>query len=168
MEFTKEEVRRFESKISKGDSCWEWIGTKFSTGYGMFCVSRKRESGTRRTYSSHRVSWSIHSGKEIPKGLWICHTCDNRICVNPNHLYLGTPRQNNLDTINRGRANRVMGSKCSWSKLSEDQVMLILNSDYGPGANKEFARLFGISQSQVSHIRHGRRWPRMQKHLQNG
>ena len=166
MEFTKEEVTRFEAKILKSESCWEWIGMKFQTGYGMFSVSQKRYG--RKTISSHRVSWMIHSGMDIPKGMWICHTCDNRICVNPDHLYLGTPRDNNRDTVNRGRGNRMVGTQCSWAKVTEEQVMEILSSPYKAGANKEFAERFGVSQSQISHIRSGKRWPQMKRLFLNG
>lgn len=166
MEFTKEEVERFNSKVLKGETCWEWKGAKFDMGYGMFTAWRGR--GGRRTFAAHRIAWMMNSGLDIPHGKWICHSCDNRICVNPSHLYLGTPRENNLDTIRRGRANRTMGSDCAWAKITESQVMEILTSTYGKGANSAFAKKFGISQSQVSHIRSGKRWSHMKKLLPNG
>jgi hypothetical protein len=156
MGFTKKEVLRFESKVVKSDesSCWTWVGPKFDTGYGMFCMSGRE----RKTFAAHRVSWMIHFKMDIPAGMFICHTCDNRICVNPEHLYLGTPTQNNTDTVKRGRANRKVGSDCSWAKVTEAQVRKILESPYESGANSRFSREFGIHQSQVSHIRSGRRW----------
>ena len=165
MEFTKAEVDRFYSKVVKRESgCWEWSGAKFDSGYGMFCLSGRK----RKTYATHRISWMIASGLDIPSGRWICHTCDNRLCVNPDHLYLGTPRDNNMDTVKRGRANRLVGSDCPWSKVTEAQVLEILASDYGHGECKRLAAKFGIHQSQVSHIRRGKRWPHMQLLLSNG
>lgn len=167
MEFTKAEVLRFETKFLKGENsqCWEWTGSQFKhAGYGMFCMSGRG----RRVYSAHRIAWMMSSGQDIPAGMFICHHCDNRLCVNPNHLYLGTPRQNNLDTVKRGRANRTMGDDCSWSKITEAQVIEILKSDYPRGANAAFAKRFGVTQSQISHIRSGKRWPHVKKLLQNG
>lgn len=170
MEFTEKEIRRFHSKyVEDGSSgCWNWIHGKFNTGYGMLSsISGMNRPALwqKKTMSAHRVSWMIHNKSAIPDGFLICHHCDNRACVNPSHLYLGTSQDNNRDTVRRGRANRLTGSACSWSKLTEENVLEILNHEYGKGANKALSAKFGVSQSQISHVRRGHRWPRMRKFL---
>jgi len=166
MEFTEQEAKRFHSKYEVRESgCWEWIGAKFDAGYGMFTVSRSR--GTRRTHMAHRVSWMIANKQEIPKGMVIRHMCDNRICVNPEHLKLGTYSENNRDTALRGRSNRSVGSACHWSKLTEDNVREILSSN-AYGDQIRLARKFGVNQATVSQIKSGKRWKHLHRLFQTG
>lgn len=89
---------RFWPKVNKtgaGD-CWTWIGTIHKTSYGMF----KMPGGAN--VHAHRISWLLTNGP-IPDGLWVLHKCDNRPCVNPDHLYLGTVVENSRDMHERGR-----------------------------------------------------------------
>lgn len=75
--------------------CWEWTGSKTTAGYGVIYRNDKLEY-------AHRLS-VILDGREMPEDLYACHKCDNPSCVNPNHLYAGTPMENTMDKINRGR-----------------------------------------------------------------
>jgi hypothetical protein len=89
---------RFWAKVEKTDSCWLWQGAKDRSGYGNFCLP-----GPRYT-KAHRVAWLLETGV-FPTGLLVCHHCDTPGCVRPDHLFLGTPLDNNRDCQAKGRRN---------------------------------------------------------------
>lgn len=123
------QVQRFLSRIAKPaeyDACWEWRGKKHFGGYGLIKLGR-------REYLAHRVMWTLHHG-EIPPGLLVCHHCDHPSCVRPEHLFLGTNRDNTLDAVQKGRITPPVnphryrypsGADHPNAKLNADTVCLI-------------------------------------------
>lgn len=132
---------RFWPKVQKGDGCWLWTAVVNDDGYGHFT----RQSG-REVYA-HRFSYELHKG-QIPKGMSVMHLCDKPRCVNPEHLKLGTHRENMVDARLKGRA---------WSKLTADQVREI-RTLFGTLSGAEIARRYGVSDTQISGIKRGHKW----------
>lgn len=89
---TIEDVAR---RIRYSDDCWEWTGNLNGNGYGQV-----RYGGRMRP--THRLAWELAHGP-IPPGLWVLHTCDNRVCMRPEHLWLGTGADNMADMVRKGR-----------------------------------------------------------------
>lgn len=99
IEVTPELKNSFLSKIHFSDCCWAWKGGITQSGYGALTL---KIGGKKKTYSAHRISYVIHKG-EIPEGDLVCHSCDNKWCVNPDHLWVGSKRENALDAIWKGK-----------------------------------------------------------------
>lgn len=94
-------VTKFNLKVDRNgpDQCWPWLGSINRKGYGQFSAQIERKS---ETFEVHRLMWRLVNGP-IPAGMLVCHSCDNPICVNPAHLWLGTSHDNNHDAIRKGR-----------------------------------------------------------------
>ena len=151
-------TERFWKYVQKTDSCWVWTGAKAHGGYGVLSISRKQ--GIVR---AHRLSWEIHNGP-IPEGMDMCHTCDNPSCVNPSHLFLGTPHDNAIDMMEKGRdlegrKRRARGEEHHRAKLTAAQVVAI-RSEYAAGdtSTRKLATKYGVSRRSIMFILHRQQW----------
>jgi hypothetical protein len=148
-------VNRFWSKVAIHDAgeCWEWQGP-VSSGYGNFSVGGKR-SPDYRQWLAHRYSWVLSNGP-IPEGMNVCHKCDNRLCVNPSHLFLGTTADNVADKV--GKDRQAQGESSGGSKLTAKQIAEIVDL-YNAGAlQREIGSLKGITQASVSSVLRRETW----------
>jgi len=136
--------------LSKQDGeCRVWTGSINGKGYGGIRINGKQ-------YKAHRVSYEIKFGP-IPEGMLALHKCDNRMCINPDHIFPGTSKENTADMIAKGRD--VRGEACSWSKLTDQQVNEIRDkiSVGKRGVLKALAIEYGVSQSTISDIKRRRK-----------
>ncbi len=131
---------RFWRYVQKGAGCWEWTACK-SEGRGYM------SSGTGSTLRPSRVSWTIHNGP-IPAGLHVCHKCDNPGCVRPDHLFLGTPKDNMQDMVRKGRKP---------TKLTAEQVLRI-RAAWPARSKSALAKEYGVTKSAISHVVKRRGW----------
>ena len=135
----------FWSKVEKGEGCWNWTAAKDTSGYGKFA---NWPLGFER---SHRISWSLHHGP-VPQGMCVLHRCDNRLCVNPDHLFIGTRDDNNKDRMRKGRGGSASGVRNGNSKLNPIQVDEI-RLHYALGATfRELATKYQIDWKTAKQI----------------
>lgn len=152
-------VERFFDKILvSDDGCWLWIGSLKPNGYAKF--------KSQHTQYAHRYAYYAFKG-DLVKGMYICHTCDNPRCVNPDHLWQGTPAQNILDCIAKGRKKsgitdwkiRMESKPHHWQKLTRDQVIEIKKLLLvGEMSRRQIAECFNIDHDHVGQIQRGERW----------
>ena len=149
MQITKERIEAKVERIPEA-GCWIWMGSSQVRGYGEI-ISNNRK------YLAHRASYEAFVG-QIPKGMYVCHACDNVACVNPNHLFLGTQKQNLQDMKTKGRSTR--GEKNAMSKLTENDVRIIKKFFFTKEdvADKEIAKLYNVCRQTINSIRNGRKW----------
>lgn len=143
-------AERFWSKVRLGDGCWEWIGTK-SSGYGQVWRDGKM-------VLSHRVSWEIYEGPP-PSGLFVCHHCDNRGCVRPGHLFLGTQQDNADDMVSKERQARQIGEAHGQAILTALGVAAARYCAVMFGAScYALARVLGVSWSAMDAALRRKTW----------
>lgn len=147
-------VEKFWNRFTVDESgCWIWhgavLGRGKGKGYGRIAA---RTGGKRRSFLAHRLSYMMMRGP-IPDGMCVCHRCDRQACVNPSHLFLGTPADNNKDAAAKGRTQR--GEARKNARLTVDDVVQIRKST---DMNKDIAIRFGVSAGAISGIRLGNKW----------
>lgn len=143
---------RFWARVQRGDGCWEWTGRLNEHGYGGLWFRRKMDR-------AHRVAWTLTNG-EIPAGLCVLHHCDNRRCVRPDHLFVGTQLDNMRDMVAKGRQAHprpLRGLDHPRGKLSDEDVAVIravreFRRPRGKYTATHLGVLFGVSQAHVSRI----------------
>ncbi len=136
----------FRSKFKINENgCWDWVGHRDCHGYSRF----------GRKTKGHRYSYEKFKG-EIPDNLSVCHTCDNKGCVNPDHLFLGTTQDNQSDKVNKNRQSK--GEDHGRTKLSKKEVSDIRsrleNGEFGTNLAKEY----NVTTGLIYHIKHRRIW----------
>jgi hypothetical protein len=143
---------RFWSKVNKTETCWLWTAGIFQQGgYGQFCIRRGFPA------RAHRISWIMSYGN-IPDGMDILHDCDNPLCVNPSHLWVGTPKENIRDAVKRGRLLPKIGEKNGASVLTEAIVRAIRMDAKNNMRPLELREKYKISSALLYTITHYISW----------
>lgn len=130
--------------------CWEWLASKHPKGYGYACFGNK-------VMYAHRASYQLFYGA-IPKGMCVCHHCDNPRCINPGHLFLGTNADNTADMVKkgRGRTPAIKGSAHYNAKFKESDIVEIRAAN--GVAISELARKYRVTPATIYYIRNGTTW----------
>lgn len=137
-------------KLDFETNCWEWTRSLKNFGYGNAWWERKH-------WIAHRLSWVFYNG-EISKDTNVLHKCDNAKCINPEHLFLGSYLDNNIDRKNKGRNANTNGDKNPFSKLKEHQVIDIIQRLENGEKGRRLAELYSVSKGAISKIKKGKNW----------
>lgn len=143
-------IDRFEAKFTRSNSCWLWTASTRRDGYGQF-----RLNGT--TTAAHRVAYTLYRGKIRP-GKFVLHSCDNRKCVNPDHLFVGTAADNARDMAAKGRQTLQKNPELFWGErhpraiLTNDQASDILARSARGERQVDIARLYRVNRQVIHQI----------------
>jgi HNH endonuclease len=138
-------LARFNALVDMSGECWLWQGAPNGEGYGRIMIDSVR-------YQAHRVAYTIARGP-IPTGLLVCHTCDVRLCVNPDHLFIGTDEDNMRDRDSKLRQSK--GSHRPHAKITEQQAVAI-RAD--PRTHRSIANAYGLATCTVTQIKNRNAW----------
>jgi hypothetical protein len=139
----------FWRRVEIDDGCWNWLGEVNRRGYA-------RMNPDKPSMSASRYVWQLFNGA-IPRGMLVCHKCDNRRCVRPDHLFLGTALDNMHDAMRKGRWCILVGEDNAMAKLNALQVRIIRRMK-GMVPQRYLSTLFRIDQSQISRIQSNKFW----------
>lgn len=147
------EIERFHQKYEKTNSCWVWTAGTRPNSKGALYGRHWTDDG--KSIGAHRFSYLIHYGD--PGEMFVCHSCDNPLCVNPDHLFLGSHKDNMRDMVNKGRSFTGSGeSKKGRAKLTNKQAINIRNSDL---SQSKLAAIYGVSQTTIGRIKRKESYP---------
>ncbi len=145
-------AERFWGKVDCSDTaaeaCWSRRGVPGTDGYGQVVLDRK-------PMKAHRLAWELEHGP-IPERMFVCHRCDNRFCVRPAHLFLGTCADNQADMAAKGRSLR--GERHNMTILSDDDVLDIRAVRAFGGSQKAIAKAYGVARSTIGLICQRKTW----------
>lgn len=136
---------KFWSHVEKSEGCWTWTGSLATVRYGRINLG----GGVR--ILAHRFSYELHCGK-VPCGLFVCHHCDNKACVRPDHLFLGTSADNSADMVAKGRNPCQKGEMNPRAKLTDDMVRVIRKRRDSGEPLMAIAKDFGVTKGLISQI----------------
>ena len=147
----KERIER-NSIPEPNTGCWIWTGKVDAYGYGLMTYHGQ----SRTVLKAHRVAFQEFVG-QIPEGKCVCHSCDLPACVNPRHLWLGTPEENAADRLAKGRSAK--GCEVKSSKLTGEIVLQIRAAS---GTMKELGKRFGVAPQTIHRVRQRQLWRHIQ------
>ena len=146
-------IDRFWNQVQKTEDCWIWTGYTNSDMYGQLSYHKNSKN---IVVGSHIYSWELYTGRQVPKGILVCHHCDHPWCVNPQHLFLGTKNDNTQDMVSKGRQNR--GSTVIFSKLTEDKVKLIRELRQSGIPVSQLSKQFTVSKTAIKDVVSRKTW----------
>lgn len=153
--FTAHNIERFTPKVDKSggpDACWLWTGNKGHNGYGLFSLHPEKI-----TVRAHRMAYLLEYGVD-PGILFVCHTCDQRLCCNPKHLWCGTAADNTHDGMAKGRM-RFSGEKNGRAKLTEQDIIeMRALYDSGSVSQDALGKRYGMGSANIHRIVHRKLW----------
>jgi hypothetical protein len=149
-----EDVWKFIEKKSDGE-CWPWTGSRLANGYGTFCVNYIHYKAHRIVYHLTKSPIQLIAPKDIYAKGFVLHTCDNRQCCNPDHLYLGDIRDNMKDMVQRNRQSRLCGEDSPVARLTNSDVERIREASLFGAKRKDLAAVYGVSYETIRTICRG-------------
>lgn len=151
LNLTQTQIDGFWRYVDKTGECWVWmnsVSARPGIGYGKVAFGG-------RFYGAHKLA-ALLGGMEVPEGMYVCHTCDNPLCVRPEHLWIGSPKQNTQDAVLKGRMRR--GSTSPNAKLTEDIVKAI-RAEYEAGETQvNLAIKYGLHQTNIGRVLRRKTW----------
>jgi hypothetical protein len=141
----------FWANVEKSDGCWRWTGKLNNKGYGRYSFNGD-------PWGAHRLAFALGKDTALPGVVFVCHRCDNRACVNPGHLFLGTVQDNNQDMIAKGRNRAPRGMANPRCKLTDQDIQEI-RARAATTRQADLCRMYGISDGHMSRIVSGKKRP---------
>lgn len=158
MDYSIFQEKIIQRSIPEG-GCWIWHGNKVKPGngfvYGIIVTGSKKDN-SKKSERAHRVSYKAFIG-DIPNSLLVCHTCDVPLCINPDHLFLGTYADNNADRARKGRSAFRKGEANPFAIITDEIALQIISEPEGI-KNMALAKKYNLNHRVVYDIRTGKRW----------